>query len=227
MLRAVRISARLGILQVLAAFGLVAILAAQYWGFSQARDLIRAANESNEVSDLTQSLVHDLLTHKQMLARFIAQRDPASRTSLDEIERKIAAAMGSIVEKSRFSETKAGADSIAAYLAITPVIGAQIDNLGATENEGLQKRMRASVHAAETRLEEIRADSMGTRLEAVNVLTITMLQMRRHEKDFMLRGDRQRYMDLIAKRQVEFLETLKTAPLFDRIKDELTRLLDG
>jgi methyl-accepting chemotaxis protein len=213
-------------LQVIAACGLLGILAAQYWGYSQAHGLIRAAHESNDFSNLTQSLVHDLLAHNQGLSRFINQRDPASRNALDVIERKIGAATEALAGKPGFSETAAGADSITAYLAATSDIYAQVDRLGATENDGLQQRMRASVHAIETRLEEIRADSMGTRLEAVNILTITMLQMRRHEKDFMLRGDRRRYMDMIGKRQGEFLETLKAAPMLDRTKEELTRLLD-
>ena len=56
---------------------------------------------------------------------------------------------------------------------------------GLNENEGVQGRFRDVVHALEADFEQAR------RLELTNLV----LQMRRHEKDYMLRGDR-KYVDL-------------------------------
>jgi methyl-accepting chemotaxis protein len=51
--------------------------------------------------------------------------------------------------------------------------------LGLNENEGLQGKLRAAVHNVEDKLGQFDEPR----------LTVLMLMMRRHEKDFMLRGD--------------------------------------
>ena len=53
--------------------------------------------------------------------------------------------------------------------------------LGLNENSGLEGAMRKSVHAIEARLKDFDEPR----------LTVLMLMMRRHEKDFMLRRDPQ------------------------------------
>ena len=63
------------------------------------------------------------------------------------------------------------------------VVAAQ-RTLGFSEKDGLQGRLRQAVHAVEKRLGEFDEPR----------LAVLMLQMRRHEKDFLLRGD-ERYGD--------------------------------
>ncbi|UVO35756.1 hypothetical protein KUL72_31035 [Bradyrhizobium arachidis] len=58
------------------------------------------------------------------------------------------------------------------------VVSAQ-RNLGFNEDDGFQGKLRNAVHAVEQRLAELNQAH----------LTILMLTMRRHEKDFILRGD--------------------------------------
>ncbi|UFW43171.1 hypothetical protein [Bradyrhizobium sp. WSM471] len=58
------------------------------------------------------------------------------------------------------------------------VVSAQ-RNLGFNEDDGFQGKLRKAVHAAEQQLAEANQPS----------LTILMLMMRRHEKDFILRGE--------------------------------------
>ncbi|MEP2981410.1 MAG: HAMP domain-containing methyl-accepting chemotaxis protein [Lentilitoribacter sp.] len=66
--------------------------------------------------------------------------------------------------------------------------------LGLSEKEGLQGQLRADVHNAETALKEINEP----------VLTVKMLMMRRHEKDFIMRGT-EKYIGRIDDRVSEFL----------------------
>ncbi|PTW63295.1 methyl-accepting chemotaxis sensory transducer [Breoghania corrubedonensis] len=87
--------------------------------------------------------------------------------------------------------------------------------LGLNEDEGLQGRLRAAVHAVEQAIDTANLD----------VLTVKMLMMRRHEKDFMLRGN-DKYISRIDERRREFDALLKTAPLPDPVKTELTRQMD-
>ncbi len=68
------------------------------------------------------------------------------------------------------------------------------DKLGLNEELGLQGALRAEVHQAESALNEV-----GTA-----ELTVKMLMMRRHEKDFIMRGA-EKYIGRIDDRVTEFL----------------------
>ncbi|MHA7775912.1 methyl-accepting chemotaxis protein [Roseibium sp. M-1] len=68
---------------------------------------------------------------------------------------------------------------------------------------------------------------MEKRLDAANLdaLTAKMLMMRRHEKDFMLRGA-EKYIGDIDKRRAEFADLLPKSGLNDGEQGEITKLLD-
>ena len=87
--------------------------------------------------------------------------------------------------------------------------------LGLDEKSGLQGALRAAVHAVETKLKEANLDE----------LTIKMLMMRRHEKDFMLRGA-EKYIGRIDKRRQEFDALLSEAALPVALKEEISALMD-
>ncbi|HEX2654820.1 MAG TPA: methyl-accepting chemotaxis protein [Xanthobacteraceae bacterium] len=86
--------------------------------------------------------------------------------------------------------------------------------LGLDENSGLEGVLRKSVHDIESKL---------TALDEPQLL-ITMLMMRRHEKDFMLRHD-PKYGDEIKKRAGEFAITLAATILPAEAKTDLTQKL--
>ena len=94
------------------------------------------------------------------------------------------------------------------------VVAAQ-RQVGLTENDGLQGKLRAAVHAVEKRLNEL--DQPG--------LSVKMLMMRRHEKDFMLRGD-EKYGDELKKRVVEFKTAMKEAGVAADVRGGLEKLID-
>lgn len=94
------------------------------------------------------------------------------------------------------------------------VVGAMRE-LGLTEEEGLQGQLRAAVHNVEKQLEAANLDA----------LTIKMLMMRRHEKDFMLRNDL-KYIDRIDARRAEFDPLLAASGLPDAQKAEISGLMD-
>lgn len=86
--------------------------------------------------------------------------------------------------------------------------------LGLNENQGLQGKLRTAVHQLESKLGEF--SQVG--------LSNLMLMMRRHEKDFMLRGE-EKYGDDFDKRKSEFADALKTSGLPDQVRTELGTLL--
>jgi methyl-accepting chemotaxis protein len=87
--------------------------------------------------------------------------------------------------------------------------------VGLTENDGLQGKLRAAVHAVEKRLNELNQPK----------LSVLMLMMRRHEKDFMLRGD-EKYGEDLKKRVVEFKAAIKDAGVADALRSEMEKLVD-
>ncbi len=68
---------------------------------------------------------------------------------------------------------------------------------GLSENEGLQGAFRGAVHSIEETVSEQNLDE----------LSVLMLMARRHEKDYMLRGDK-KYINRISQRIGEFEETI-------------------
>lgn len=86
--------------------------------------------------------------------------------------------------------------------------------LGLNENQGFQGKLRDAVHHVEKKLAEFDQPR----------LTNLMLMMRRHEKDFMLRGD-EKYGDEFNKRQSEFADALKISALPDAVRGEILSLM--
>jgi methyl-accepting chemotaxis protein len=86
--------------------------------------------------------------------------------------------------------------------------------LGLNDNQGLQGKLRSAVHQIESKLAEFNQPQ----------LSIIMLMMRRHEKDFMLRGD-EKYGDEFGKRRSEFGDALAASGLAAGVKSELSSLM--
>ncbi len=87
--------------------------------------------------------------------------------------------------------------------------------LGLTEKEGLQGQLRNAVHAVEAKVNEAKLDA----------LAVKMLMMRRHEKDFMLRGDA-KYVGELDKRREEFNGLLAASLVPPAFKQEVAALMD-
>ncbi|MEH6477941.1 MAG: HAMP domain-containing protein, partial [Sneathiella sp.] len=88
---------------------------------------------------------------------------------------------------------------------------AEIAILGLDEKKGLQGSLRKAVHGIEETLKN----------EKRPTLTVTMLMMRRHEKDFMLRSNA-KYIGRMDKRNAEFLAQLQSSDIEDEHKTLLS-----
>jgi methyl-accepting chemotaxis protein len=86
--------------------------------------------------------------------------------------------------------------------------------LGLKENQGLQGKLRLAVSAVEDKLAQLNEPR----------LALLMTMMRRHEKDFMLRGE-ERDGDEFSKRQSEFGDALKASALTDAARNDLSSLM--
>lgn len=89
--------------------------------------------------------------------------------------------------------------------------------LGYSETEGLEGELRSAVHAVEQLLKDYQTSE----------LAVLMLMMRRHEKDFMLRGDI-RYVDRLEARIAEFEVMLASTDSVPAArKGEILNLMSG
>lgn len=86
--------------------------------------------------------------------------------------------------------------------------------IGLNKNEGLTGQLRNSVHAVEKRLKSLRQDK----------LMVSMLMLRRHEKDFMLRGS-DKYMDKHHKEVAKFGKLLTASDLRASDKRSIASLM--
>ena len=94
-----------------------------------------------------------------------------------------------------------------------PVVALK-QQLGLNEEAGLEGRLRGSVHAIEAKVDQLHEPALLT----------TMLMMRRHEKDFMLRRDA-KYGGEMKKRAAEFAAGVESADIPAAAKPDSTGCL--
>lgn len=130
---------------------------------------------------------------------------------LDQIaldEASIAEKVAELRQQLSAEELVALADGIDGQLAERTTLFKNVGDitveLGLSAEEGIRGNLRAAVAAAETELQRANLD----------VLTIKVLMMRRHEKDFIIRGD-EKYIGELDSRVSEFQMQIAWTPLAD------------
>ncbi|MEP3431445.1 MAG: HAMP domain-containing methyl-accepting chemotaxis protein [Roseibium sp.] len=128
-------------------------------------------------------------------------------------------ALEDIAQKPEAAANMANVDNLRATIEHHKVqfdgIVTDMNEMGLNEKVGLQGELRAAVQEVEKKLNTAGLDA----------LTVKMLMMRRHEKDFMLRGA-DKYIGRIDKRREEFAELLPKSGLSDGDQAEISKLLD-
>ena len=176
-----RISHRVFLLAVLALVGIVAI-SAIFLGQRQVEAGYRATADAltekqAAVASMSASVRDSLLweqsflLHKDMTAVEKFQKAIGEvRAGLDGLK---ASATGELVGR-----TENLADGLKVYEDAFAALVADNQNLGLDQNSGLEGAMRSAVHSIEQRLEAVEEPAIRA----------SMLMLRRHEKDFILRG---------------------------------------
>lgn len=103
---------------------------------------------------------------------------------------------------------------LAAYKATFASVASHWTEMGLSEKEGLRGSLRKSVREVETKLKDYKNET----------LTVTMLMMRRHEKDFLLRLD-PKYIARMDKRLAEFSGQLIQSYIPAAAQDDIMGLM--
>lgn len=179
------------------------------------------ANDSNKFKAHVASLSQSFLESQQITSDFLRKPSEMAITKhaksheeqLADLSR-VEAFVSALPDDDPRKEATALRSVINLYATrFRNVVSAQ-RNLGFNEDDGFQGKLRKSVHAIEQRLAELNQPR----------LTILMLTMRRHEKDFILHGE-DKNGDQLADREAEFETALAQASLPAEIKSQLLELI--
>ncbi|WP_271623466.1 hypothetical protein [Bradyrhizobium sp. CCBAU 11430] len=169
----------------------------------------REASASNELKARVVSLSQSFLESGQIATEFLRKPSEMSvETHADLVDRqleelgRVEKLIGELPEDDPLRQAASLRPVINLYATRFGNVVAAQRNLGFNENEGFQGKLRTAVHAVEERLSQVNQPR----------LMILMLMMRRHEKDFILRGE-EKYGDQLSAREMEFEAELAQATL--------------
>jgi methyl-accepting chemotaxis protein len=167
------------------------------------------ADRFGKLESLSARLSESMLQGREIATQFlkkpnekkVAAHEETMRAVISELD-GIESIAGTLPEQDPLRQALRFRAMINSYTTrFSNVVSAQ-KVVGYTENDGLQGKLRAAVHSVEGKLNTFDQPR----------LSVLMLMMRRHEKDFMLRGD-EKYGDQLTDGASEFLTELKKAEL--------------
>ncbi|WP_340117589.1 methyl-accepting chemotaxis protein [Pelagibius sp. 7325] len=214
-----RIAARIGLLSAISTIAVIALGIAYLVGDLQMGRAFEKQQDQALLAQLSQQIENGTLQLRRSEKDFIIRREmkyaeryaTAAADVLDALTQVANMAVSAPI-KDEIARLREG---VSAHQQQFDAIVRRHQEMGLDEKSGLQGTLRAAVHAVETKLAEANLDP----------LTVKMLMMRRHEKDFMLRGD-PKYIASIDERRQEFDSLLAQAVLSDSFKQEVSALMD-
>ena len=154
---------------------------------------------------------------------FLAERRPDLLAREQETSAKAERLLEQVLTAETEPETATGTKEAVRLMGIYQQefsqAAATMEAIGLQPDDGLQGRMRELVHGVEGRLEDLVEASRSDTLPLLR-LQIAMLQMRRSEKDFMLRGDAA-YAAALGGHAAEFSDALDASSLPQKTRDQL------
>jgi methyl-accepting chemotaxis protein len=201
--------------------GVVAVGGMHVYGVSAMNAYRLVATSARALSELDNKIEIKLLEARRAEKDFLLRNDLKRAEKQAEISKSVFADIETV--RTKFAgvggpdlvrQIEAMQASLQQYQAHFASVVEQKVRLGLNEKSGLEGNIRSSVHDIEARIQDMNDP----------YLLATMLMMRRHEKDFMLRRDR-KYGEEMKKRAAEFTTQIGTADISDDIRTELKQKL--
>ncbi len=208
-----RLTAILALLLV-SFIGVLAIF--MYYHYVEHQTAIKVAKYNQFNVDVTK-LSKDMLEARRSEKDFLLRRKEEYITKHANIMKSIKQDIATLIKDSPtpefLADVKAAEDALNTYeTAANHLMTTQVA-LGLSENLGLQGEMRKAVHNIEEAVNK--ADEVQ--------LLATMLMMRRHEKDFLLR-ENPKYIEAQKQRFERFIVELQNSTLSDYTKNQIAPL---
>jgi len=218
----IRLSHKIMAIGIVGLIGLLAFGAIYQIG-SASQDASRVvASEGRAVSDLTKQISIRMLEARRAEKDFQLRRDESYSKRQAEISAGVdrdLENLKSMAKSGGFASILAKVETVqrgfASYTKnFTALAQAEI-KLGLNEKLGLTGSLRGAVHDIESKLKEIDDPR----------LTSSMLTMRRHEKDFMLRRD-EKYVGELKKTAADFSRLMAGADIQPPVKADIAKKLE-
>lgn len=218
MLNKLTISSQTFLISILSILGFFIILAVYYMG-QDAQSKFSATQKAANVTSLeSNGISFELLTARRNEKDFLLRNDPKyiqrHEQTIQKINASISALQARIDHEEMQNELLLVKSELDQYVTSFKKVVRLSQDIGLTEIDGLRGKLRDAVHKIEEKI---------TSFDVAD-LTVTMLMLRRHEKDFLLRKH-PKYIERIAKRQTEFLGQLASTSIPASAQQEITDLL--
>ena len=217
----VRLGHRIAAIGFVGIAGLIVVGGIYLNGVSTSDRLRAVAADARGMAFGTAKISIELLESRRAEKDFLLRNEERYVSRHAELAKLIANDLTALQNRTRLAgaadlerkvgEIKSGFD---AYVMSFATLTDAKRKLGLNENSGLEGALRDSVHDIEAKLKEFDEPR----------LLVTMLMMRRHEKDFMLRRDA-KYGEEMKKRAAEFTAALGSTAIAPAAKDQLTAKL--
>tara|TARA_X000000950_G_scaffold40198_1_gene43623 strand:- start:18774 stop:20678 length:1905 start_codon:yes stop_codon:yes gene_type:complete len=164
-------------------------------------------------ADESRRLETELLRLEMYASRFLAERNVDDLANFENDAPRLRELVSTVEQ---YTSDWSLSSLSERYIAKTRAAFEARERLGLDENSGLEGELRKAVHDIERRLQTLDQES----------LTVHMLMMRRHEKDFMMRLDTS-YIARFEARADEFSAGLQQADLSEIQRDEISALFSA
>ncbi len=201
---------------VLALVGVLVLL--NFWSFRDLETTTRQMIDS-QLQALSESQKADLAFERTIRSAttFLMDRDDQSVADLNQAAGFAASRLRRIDELIGEGELRVQVQRLVAkvddYVASFGHLRGLMEKRGLSHNLGLEGKLRAAVHKVEKH-----ADELGQA-----ELSVKMLMVRRHEKDYLLRGDL-KYADRIDARIAEFKEIASASNVSEELRATYDKL---
>jgi methyl-accepting chemotaxis protein len=209
-----RLTHKITAIGIVGVTGVILVGGMHMYGESATALYSHAAESARTIFELNSKIDIELLEGRRAEKDFLLRNDPKKAESQIGISNSVVADIGTLREKviavgkqDLARQIEAMSTSLKQYQAHFAAVVEQKRQLGLDEKSGLEGRLRSSVHDIESRVDQLHESP----------LVITMLMMRRHEKDFMLRREA-KYGDEMKKRASEFATEIENATIPEAAK---------
>jgi methyl-accepting chemotaxis protein len=216
-----RLTHKITAIGVIGVAGVILVGGMHMYGESALAVYRDAAESARAIFELNGKIEIEMLEGRRAEKDFLLRNDPKKAESQIEISKSVVSDIDALRRKTVAAgqpdlarQIEAMGTSLKQYQAHFLAVVEQRRQLGMDEKSGLEGRLRASVHGIESQIDQLHEPA----------LLITMLMMRRHEKDFMLRRDR-KYGDDMKKRASEFAAEIEKVNIPEAAKTELGQKL--
>ncbi|MBL1241424.1 MAG: HAMP domain-containing protein [OCS116 cluster bacterium] len=216
---------------IVTAISLLALTALAYGSYYEAENLADVNHESNHIgykANIFNKIYNDGLQMRRaekdfiarLLPKYVEKYNAAADKAIEhsEIFRTIA---DDATEIKLIDHIEAGLNQSKAQFA---KIVAMKDQLGVTPEDGIQGELRAAVHDVEDAIKK--AQKGASNAAELDILTVEMLMLRRHEKDFMLRKT-EKYTKKFSDRVKVFNKALASSPLAAGDKSKIKTMMSN